>query len=733
MLSLFVTAHELPVENKPRSISATHYLESFDVAAYLQTLEQENPSRYNELKRLEAEQKRFNKLSTQQQMFWALDLTDLTDPEFYQTTATLRISSGDSVRIWVEDESWNNGYVDNAVLNTLIAGLVNGTPPGSIDPSQGILNITGQNFGGRPDKAGDGYLNFLILDIKDTFDPDGNRAFVGGYFFPYDQSNESMSNRQDLLYLDSFPGIFSPFTQELRTESVLATTAHEVQHLIHFNYDTDEETWLNEAMSELASFLCGYTPGSPALYLGQPDRSLTAWDNELRDYSRVGLWSVYLFEQFGLDFIRTLTQDTRSGISGLNTLLQSRSTDFDETFRNFAIANIVNNSQADPRFGYLDDAYRGLSAEVSETIFTFPQLVEANYDALGVSYFRLSGDGLLTLSFSSTIDNALLLRESDTTVEVTELFGDSIAFNNFNPDDEFYLVVYGNTAGSRGICAWAEQSLAEQSDVYDTGNLDLRINGALGVANRFRKPSGFDLSEISFQNTTTGQLSIRFYRDGGGRPGSTIGAAIDTLIENDNSVVSIIPPEDVINGLSAGEVFYVSVAAGNTDFAYAYEDAGFDNSNSFILRNASEGWQNLSNFQVDGNRLAGNWMIRAFYTGGLVNSGSPNCIKEEFDGNFKLMNLYPNPTSGNVNIPMELSGTGVLKMRVFNVLGQEVLKNNYQLNGIGKVREISLPVNKQQDSNALPPGVYFVRASFTNETDGKTTFSNTKKFIVLEN
>ncbi|MEL6820484.1 MAG: hypothetical protein AAFP70_01885, partial [Calditrichota bacterium] len=654
MLMQFAVADELTVENKSRSISATHYLETFDVAEYLKDLQQNNPARYSELKRLDAEQNRFNKFNIQQQMFWALDLTDLNDPEFYQTTATLRSNIGDSVRIWIEDESWNNGYVDNSVLNSLVSGLVNGTPPGSIDPSKGILNITGESFGSRPDKAGDGYLNFLILDIKDTFDPDGgNRAFVGGYFFPFDQSNQSMSNRQDLLYLDSFPGIFSPFTQELRTESVLATTAHEVQHLIHYNYDANEETWLNESMSELASFLCGYSPGNPTLYLGETSRSLTVWDNELDDYSRVGLWSVYLFEQFGVDFTRILTQDTRNGISGLNTLLQSRGSGFEETFRNFAIANIVNNTQADPRFGYVDESYRGLSAEVDETILSFPKQVEADYDAYGVSYFRLKGNGLLTLSFSSTIDKAYLIQDAETCVSITELTGDSVAFNNFNPDDEFYLIVYGSSAGNQGICAWAEQSLAGQSDVYDTGNLDLRINGAIAVANRFRKPNGFDLTEINFQNTEAGQLSIQFYSDGGGRPGNLVGTAIDTLIDSDNSVVRIIPSEVVNNNLAPGEVFYVSVSSGNTSFPYAYENAGLDNNNSFIFRDTSEGWQNLANFQVDGNRLAGNWMIRAFYTGGLISSGSPNCVKEEFAGNLQIMNLYPNPTISNLTIPME--------------------------------------------------------------------------------
>jgi len=739
LLLLFTSlfAQELFVQDEPYAISATDRLADFDAAGYLKDLSTSDPAKYQRLLNQEYERRAFNASNKTQQFFWALNLEDLSDPIFYQITATLRSSSmNDSLRIWVDDESWNSGYVDASTLFALATGLLTATPQGSIDSSSGILKITERVFGERPNKGGDGFLNVLILDIQDSFDPEStNRAFVGGYFFPFDQSDFDMSNQQDILYLDSFPGIFSPISQELRTESVLATTAHEVQHLIHYTYDSDENTWLNESMSELASFLCGYSPGSPALYLAEPGRSLTSWNNEVWDYSRVGLWGVYLYEQLGLEFITALTQDARSSLISLENLLATRGSDFETTFRNFAIANILNDADSDSRFGYQDNAYSGLRATTNEVVSSFPALLSASYDDYGVAYYRVQGSDLFTLSLSQSIDIGYLLRNTGSGVELIPINDDTLAYSQFNSDDEFYVMLSGSIARNLNVCAYATRSFDTREDVYDSGQIDLRINGAVQIANRFVLPAGgFKLREIEFQNTASGQFSIRFQRDSNGVPGGVIATIGDTSLQSGQSVIRIQPPASVVNSLIPGQIFYVSVNANAADFAYAYSDGDFSNNNSFIYRSPAEGWQNLSNFQVDGERLQGNWMIRAFYDGELIASGNPNCAAESFSGELKLTNVFPNPTASGITVSTDFSGAGTLRLTLYNMLGQEVSHYQQVYNGVGKILSVSWPnAAKNTADESFAPGIYFIRGEFSDAETGKTTYSNTQKIIILKN
>ena len=58
------------------------------------------------------------------------------------------------------------------------------------------------------------------------------------------------------------------------------TLAHEFQHMIHWANDRNEDSWVNEGMSELASYLNGFDPGgADAAYMQKPDTQLTTWSD----------------------------------------------------------------------------------------------------------------------------------------------------------------------------------------------------------------------------------------------------------------------------------------------------------------------------------------------------------------------------------------------------------------------------------------------------------------------
>ncbi|MBB6218897.1 hypothetical protein HNQ80_005072 [Anaerosolibacter carboniphilus] len=138
----------------------------------------------------------------------------------------------------------------------------------------------------------------------------------------------------------------------------LPTTAHEFQHLIHADNDPDEETWINEGMSDFAEYLCfgEHAWGHVNYFLDHPENSLIEWDEyysyetgpeTLADYGQAYLMQVYLNDHYGKEFVKALAQDEDNGISSVNKILKAFKTgiDFEELFRRFTIAVAIDSSQ----------------------------------------------------------------------------------------------------------------------------------------------------------------------------------------------------------------------------------------------------------------------------------------------------------------------------------------------------------------------------------------------------
>ena len=80
---------------------------------------------------------------------------------------------------------------------------------------------------------------------------------------------------------------------------------HELQHAVHWAADSDEESWLNEGLSELAVDAAGHWTPKVADYLRLPGTSLTQWPSggQLRSpsYGGANLFLDYLAEHYGGD------------------------------------------------------------------------------------------------------------------------------------------------------------------------------------------------------------------------------------------------------------------------------------------------------------------------------------------------------------------------------------------------------------------------------------------------
>lgn len=204
----------------------------------------------------------------------------------------------------------------------------------------------------KPGVDGDERITLLFLDIKDGYQKDGpNKGYVAGYFYPgdeYSKEKNPQSNEREMLYLDIDPA-------DPTKESYLGVVAHEFQHMIHWHNDPKEHTWVNESMSQLATFLNGFDhPSQVFAFIKAPDNNLCAWSQEtpIANYGQVYLFAYYMMNhavtktaEARKQFVRDLVESNVHGTDGYETTLKKHGgkLKFSQYFDAFNVANHLNN------------------------------------------------------------------------------------------------------------------------------------------------------------------------------------------------------------------------------------------------------------------------------------------------------------------------------------------------------------------------------------------------------
>lgn len=275
---------------------------------------------------------------------------------------TLR-SVGDNVEIWVANDlayGPNNPKPADVVTQAQVDKLRDefdgniypvatdffGTPDsldGSNSPLPGLVGLPEGYYEGS-DK-----VIMLVDNVQDEgWNNPSYPFFVAGFFW---QTLENYTDR-NIITIDTN-------SWETRLESTFfGTTIHELQHLIQADNDGSEETWLNEGMSTFSEYLGGYGHGEGSInfYLDHPENSLVNWDEHgtaatgpetIADYGQVYLFTLYMYDKFGQEFIRELATDGESqGMASVNKTLQDYGTNktFTEVYQNFMTALTLDNS-----------------------------------------------------------------------------------------------------------------------------------------------------------------------------------------------------------------------------------------------------------------------------------------------------------------------------------------------------------------------------------------------------
>jgi hypothetical protein len=227
---------------------------------------------------------------------------------------------------------------------------------------------------------------------------------VAGYYSSSDEYSRlanPYSNEHEMFYV-AMDGGMRP-----GSEFYNGVLTHEFQHMIHWAADRNEDTWVNEGLSELAAYLGGYDPGGFDYdFLADPDLQLNTWP-ELADasphYGGSYLFMLYLYGRFGSDLIGELVARPENGIPGLDAVLSSYGVGFNEVYGDWLIANYIEGTrvdvdQVDPRYTYLDRMLGRLSVDYQHD--QFPAQRESTVKQYGTDYVELAAAEDLSIEFA---------------------------------------------------------------------------------------------------------------------------------------------------------------------------------------------------------------------------------------------------------------------------------------------------------------------------------------------
>jgi hypothetical protein len=321
-------------------------------------------------------------------------------PHFEEHVCTVRGKS-DRGYVVVKDVDWLV-TIDQADVDSILEHWDNS----SIGPypGQGIYQIDSLAFGTPPDELDNDpriYLMWYNFHIS-----------ADGFFFYFDEYPEGTfpgyhSNECEVLYLNTAS------TGGPSGDYMHAVIAHEFEHLIHWKYDENENSWVDEGMAELAMWFYG-NPDDISSFNSNPDNNLTLWDGNWADYIQTYLWSLYFFERYGgHPAVYALVHESLNSMAGFDAVLDDFgfSENTEDVFIDWAVANFLDDTTlGDGRYGYQGDDLPPFS--VAGTYSTYPVVANKTVNSWAADYYRFDSFPFdtLELTFDGADNNTFGIR-----------------------------------------------------------------------------------------------------------------------------------------------------------------------------------------------------------------------------------------------------------------------------------------------------------------------------------
>ncbi len=227
---------------------------------------------------------------------------------------------------------------------------------------------------------------------------------VGGYFsssdaFPSIASEHS--NEHEMFYINlenAMPG-------RSYFDGVLA---HELQHMSQWAQDRNEDSWVNEGLSEIAVHVNGYETGAPErAYSRQPDTQLTNWP-EMSDssahYGASYLFTAYFLDKHGEEKLHSLAVEQENGMAGVDAVLSTGASKQASLalYADWAVANYLDDTEVyGGRYGYR--ALEPIRPDAAAHHTVFPFQAEASVHQFGVDYIELENPGDVTVDITGSL------------------------------------------------------------------------------------------------------------------------------------------------------------------------------------------------------------------------------------------------------------------------------------------------------------------------------------------
>ena len=271
--------------------------------------------------------------------FWAWDLTTMPPP-WILVPATCR-AVGEYCYVFVADDQWNVN-MDSVDVALVVERFDQSTPA---DPTRGIYEINTETFGPPPDELDQDPKIYIFYSALGCF----MGSCFDGYFSVFNEYTEAEaremgghSNEVEMFYMSCDP--INP-----TANSTLSVLAHEFEHMIHWNMDPDEASWIDEGCAEYAMYLYGH-PDPITGFPQSPDDNLIVWDNSWVDYIQTYLFMMYLTGHYGGDStITALVSEPANSIAGVENTLAGLGylETFEEVFTAWTVANFLDDTSID--------------------------------------------------------------------------------------------------------------------------------------------------------------------------------------------------------------------------------------------------------------------------------------------------------------------------------------------------------------------------------------------------
>jgi len=326
--------------------------------------------------------------------FWVIDTnSNITSKRM----AVLRAVT-DHVYFWIEE---GVSYRQND-LDTLV-----------FEFEEQIYPTTREFFGSEWTPGIDGDPHIYILYVS------GIGVRTAGYFSSADSLHplaHEYSNAHEMF-------VFNADNSPLDEPYTYGVLAHEFQHMIHWYWDRNEYSWVNEGFSELSTLLNGYDPGGFDYYFASnPDIQLTDWPNHSGStaphYGGSFLFMTYFMDRMGRQVSQQFMAHPENGLASIDLLFEEISAKdprtgtpitADDLVLDWALTNyILDEDVWDGRYYYPSYPEAPQVFETESFYGCQPGNQPRTVSQYGTDYIRLVCSGSHTLRFEGALKTALL-------------------------------------------------------------------------------------------------------------------------------------------------------------------------------------------------------------------------------------------------------------------------------------------------------------------------------------